>query len=188
MKTPNPTYSTRAARAARRGAISGLELLIVFIIIGLVAALTIPQFSRAGQTTRDEQLRRDLRAWRTAIELYYRDHGHYPAQSGDGSIEGGPGTVAALLSQLTRYTNAAGVASIARDESHRFGPYLRDGVPESPVPPNVGARGVAIVRGEQSPAFLADAPEAGWVFNCDTGYIAANSDRVDSSGVRFDRY
>ena len=188
MKTPDATDSPHAPCAVRRGAISGLELLIVFIIIGLVAALTIPHFSRAGQMTRDEELRRDLRAWRTAIELYYRDHGRYPAQAGDGSIEGGPGTVAALLSQLTRFTDAAGVASSTRDESHRFGPYLRDGIPESPVPPNVGARGVTIVRGEQSPTFVADAPEAGWVFNCDTGYVAANSDHVDSSGVRFDRY
>jgi len=172
----------------RRAAISGLELLIVVIIIGLVAALAIPQFSRAGQTTRDEQLRLDLRTWRTAIELYYRDHGRYPAQVGDGTPEGGPGTVSALLSQLTRYTDSAGIASSSRDESHRFGPYLRDGIPESPVPPNVGARGVAILRGDQSPAFLSDAPDAGWVFNCDTGYIAVNSDRVDAGGVRFDRY
>lgn len=155
-------------RSTLRRGISAIELLIVLVILGLVAALAIPQFSRASDETREQALRRTLATLRTAIDLYHADYGRYPgssSESGDGS-----GSSAALLQQL----------------AHRNGGklYLRDGLPASPVG---RGGGVEIVRGDALPAFSPES-HADWIYNCDTGYIVANSDAIGSDGLRFDRY
>lgn len=153
------------ARAA-----SALELLVGFVILGLVAALTIPQFSRASEETREQALRRTLASLRTAIDMYYADYAAYPASAcADGSDAG---TSGAFVQQLTR--RAGGKV------------YLRDGLPDSPVRKQVGG-GVEIIRGTALPSHLAES-QADWIYNCDTGYIVANSDTIGVDGIRFDRY
>ncbi len=173
------------SQPVRRTAFSVLELIVVVVILGVLAALAIPQLSSAASLSPEEQLRQQLRVLRTAIELYYQDHGAYPAQRPAGAHPAG--TPGAFVRQLTMYTDAEGNVAPAPDERFRFGPYLRDEIPPCPV---TGAPGnqIAIVQGPQMPGYMPDHPHAAWVYNPQTGYIAANSDQRDPQGKRYDSY
>jgi hypothetical protein len=155
--------------------------------LGLVAALTVPRFSEAAEPPGETQaLRARLKTLRVAIELYFQDHGTYPGQTGDG--EAAAGTEAAFVSQLTRFSDRAGRVSSLHDERYAFGPYLRAGVPASPIGFAAGASGVHVCGGPEPPGHVADRPECGWVYNCETGQIGVNSDLADGAGTAFLRY
>ena len=171
----------------QRRAVSLVEVVVALILLGIVAALTLPHFGQAASGP-DEGLvlREDLQILRVALERYYQDHRAYPGQHGDGSSAGG--TAVAVVAQLTQFTNEAGQVVAARDETHRFGPYLRDGVPPCPVAPRLGRRGVHLITGPVPPAFAAEAADAGWIYNCETGQIAPNSNAKDEAGRAYELY
>lgn len=183
----------------RRG-LTVIEIVLALVIIGLLAALTIPRSGRAdGGDTRGE-LRARLALLRNAIELYYYQHGHYPGQGasdsapvllGDARACAPPdaeNAIGALVAaQLTCYTDAQGAASATRSERFRFGPYLREGVPACPVGGARGRSAILVITGPAAPRCVSEAPAFGWVYNCDTGDIVANCDQPDASGLPFDR-
>jgi general secretion pathway protein G len=174
-------------RDMNRGAFSIVELVLVVIVIGIVAALAIPKFSAAAVNHDRVNLKTDLAVLRTAIEMYYHDHQAYPGQQDAGS-DAAAGSAAAVVLQLTRYTDAAGRVGEMRNEEFRFGPYLRDGIPPCPVSVGRPSAEIHLISGDALPAFDASAASAGWVFNFQTGYVAANSPGVDESGTRYDSY
>lgn len=56
-----------------------VELLVVMAIIGVLAALAVGSFRTAQMRGRDAERKSDLRQISHALELYYADHGAYPA-------------------------------------------------------------------------------------------------------------
>ncbi len=57
-----------------------VEILIVVIILGILAAIVIPQFTEASDDARDSAMRSDLQTVRSQLELYKVQHvGVYPA-------------------------------------------------------------------------------------------------------------
>lgn len=173
-------------RMNRRAAVTLVELIVAVLILGLIAALAIPRLSRGGGDDRDERVRASLTTLRTAIALYHQHHDHYPGQA-DADRDRRAGTPEAVVAQLCWSTDRRGEATMVRGGAHALGPYLRDGVPASPLLSG-DAREIVVIRGDRLPGFVAESPDAAWVYNCDTGYIAINSDRVGGDGVRFDRY
>ena len=171
-----------------RRALNVLELVIVVVIFGLLAAIAIPRLSSAAPADAARSLRRDLSVLRSAIELYHRDHGAYPGQKGAGTLESGPGTEAAFALQLTRFSDALGRVADKPDGSFCYGPYLREGIPACPVAPRQGKRGLHLVSGKTVPTFTPSATEAGWVYNYHTGDTVVNSDAYGVSGARYDSY
>ena len=169
-------------------AFSLVELIVAVVILGVLAAMAIPRFSQGATNSDESELKTDLAVLRTAIELYYQDHGVYPGQKPAGTLAAEAGTAAAFIRQLTQYTDAEGRVSATPGEAFCYGPYLRHGVPPGPVPPTTPSAGVCLIAGEAVPAYDQAAPDAAWVYNYDTGYIAANSDGIDSRGVRYDSY
>jgi len=129
--------------------------------LGLVAAVTVPRFSRAAVAPRAVNavpLRDSLRTLRIAIERYYLDHRAYPAQYADAVAPAA--SAAAFEAQLTRYNRRVRPVANARDAVHRFGPYLRDGVPLCPLPGGSRA-GVHVISGAQPPSPSPGCPPAG---------------------------
>jgi general secretion pathway protein G len=63
----------------RRKAFTLVELLIVVIILGILAAVVVPQFSDASDDARLSSLMTNLQTIRGQIELYKIQHGSYPA-------------------------------------------------------------------------------------------------------------
>ncbi len=59
-----------------------VELLIVIVVIGILAAITIVAYGGIQARARDSQRQSDVRAITKALELYYTDNGRYPGGSG----------------------------------------------------------------------------------------------------------
>ena len=55
-----------------------IELLIVVAIIGILAAIAIPQFSSYRQKAFNSAAQSDLKTVRTSLEGLYTDYYHYP--------------------------------------------------------------------------------------------------------------
>jgi prepilin-type N-terminal cleavage/methylation domain-containing protein len=174
-------------RHQKKHAFSLIELIVVVVILGVLAAMAIPRFSQ-GADGGESELKTALAVLRSSIELYCHDHGAYPGQKSAGTDAAGARTVAACVRQLTRYTDAEGRVSDTPSETFCYGPYLRQGVPLCPVSPDGPSARIHLISGSQVPEYTATASDAGWVYNCDTGYIAANSPAVDARRTRYDAY
>lgn len=55
-----------------------IELLVVISIIGLLSSVVLASLNSARAKSRDAVRRSDLNQLRTALELYYDNHGNYP--------------------------------------------------------------------------------------------------------------
>lgn len=56
-----------------------IELMIVIAIIGILAAIAIPQFAKYRRKAYNSAALSDLKNVRTEVEAYYADHDNYPA-------------------------------------------------------------------------------------------------------------
>ena len=100
-----------------------VEILIVVIILGILAAIVIPQFTEASNDARKSSLASDLQTVRSQLELYKVQH-----------LEAYPGPDAAgFVTQLTSKTDSDGTLNPAG----KYGPYLQK-FPKNPftVDPN----------------------------------------------------
>ena len=55
-----------------------IELLIVVAIIGILAAIAIPQFSAYRQKAYNSAAQSDLKNYKTAMEAFFADNQQYP--------------------------------------------------------------------------------------------------------------
>ncbi len=61
-----------------RNAFTLIELLIVVAIIGILAAIAVPNFLNAQTRAKIARVKSDMKALGTALESYFIDHNHYP--------------------------------------------------------------------------------------------------------------
>src|SRR5688500_19799867 len=61
-------------RRTRKGGFTLVEILIVVIILGILAAIVIPQFTSASQDARRNSLTSQLQTLRSQLELYKLQH------------------------------------------------------------------------------------------------------------------
>ena len=83
----------RSHRSARvRQAFTLIEILIVVVILGILAAIVIPQFTDASQEAAKSNLRSQLQTIRSQIELFNVQHPSDPYEAdGAPDLYGGPG-------------------------------------------------------------------------------------------------
>jgi general secretion pathway protein G len=100
----------------KNNAFTLVEILIVVIILGILAAIVIPQFTEASNDARTSALSNDLQTVRSQLELYKVQHlDNYPPTAGG---------AAGFIAQLTSRTNQAG--TIGTDAAlFPLGPYLQ---------------------------------------------------------------
>ncbi|SRR5690554_8109634 len=139
----------------KRTAFTLVEILIVVIILGILAAIVIPQFTQASNDARDSALYSDLHTIRSQLEFYKIQHGdEYPPMD-------------TFVDALTNKTNMD--HEIGTDAEHCYGPYL----PEFPRNPYVADKDNARKVGEP------DAEGVGWYFDVDEQrFYAATPDRA----------
>lgn len=166
-----------------------IELLIVVIILAILAAIVIPQFSSATVDAQEAALDSNLNALRSAIDLYRVQHnGKYPgaiAATGATCTVGAAGTGAintqqAIISQLTLYSSASGTTCTGADPTTVLGPYLRKGFPAEPI-----TNSAAISVATTGTALAPSAATGGWAYDVKTGQIVMNSNATDSKGAAY---
>jgi prepilin-type N-terminal cleavage/methylation domain-containing protein len=156
-----------AYRVKRCEGFSLLELVIVIVIMGIIAAVAIPRMSRGSSGASDGALIGNLAVLRNAIEMCAGEHtGTYPSE-------------AAIEDQLTQYTDIYGATSATKTATHAFGPYLRKS-PELPVGDRKGNARIAKNNG----------PDVGWKYNKKNRKIEANTkpNEKDDSGKKYKDY
>lgn len=139
-------------------AFSLIELVIVVVIIGIVAAIAVPRFSSAAERSMDAALAQNLSVLQKAIDLYTAEHADLsPAREPGGSVS----TATAFARRLLQRTDAMGQLSAVG----MFGPYLR-AWPENPV------NGRRSIRIDGAPA---GANTHGWRVDSATGKIESDA-------------
>jgi prepilin-type N-terminal cleavage/methylation domain-containing protein len=58
-----------------------VELLIVIVVIGILAALVLNSFRGVQERARDTKRRTDINSQASQLEVYYTDNGGYPIES-----------------------------------------------------------------------------------------------------------
>lgn len=98
-----------------------VEILIVVIILGILAAIVIPQFTEASNEARSSSLQSNLQTLRSQCELYkVQHHDTYPWYDAAGNLD-----LAGTNVRLTGKTDATGAAG------GTLGPYMQS-VPLNP--------------------------------------------------------
>ena len=143
----------------RRGAFTLIEVLIVVVIMAVLAATIIPQFSTSTKDARESSQKFNLQSLRTQLELYKVQHG--------GALPTGTNN----LEQLTKATDSTGAVSTTGlvDSTHPFGPYVANALPAQPFS---GLNTVKLDTGAAGTAPTATAGVGGgWIYRAATGEI-----------------
>ena len=142
-----------------------VEILIVVIILGILAAIVIPQFTQASSDARDSALTSNLQTLRSQLALYRVQHGdQFPSA-----------TPATFVTQMTSKTNVDGTTT----GTPALGPYMQT-IPNNPVTGvNTIANGTAAPTG---------AATGGWYYKSSgptdtTSNLYANDNGSTTSGV-----
>ena len=131
-----------------------VEILIVVVILGILAAIVVPQFTDASSQATANRVKADLQTVRSQIELYKIQH-----------LDALPGSATGVdfETAMTSSTNQAGST-----DGSDFGPYLH-AIPTNPYADANSASSVA--EGSGNPGTGSD----GWYFNDATGAFNANT-------------
>jgi len=165
-----------------------IELLVVILIIGILAAVAIPQFGDTSRDARLAALDQNLASMRAAIDLYYYQHNNtYPGNVAVHKV-GATGldivhatALDAFTRQLAMYSDADGNTSDTKDTAFPFGPYLKKGVPENPLPADsCTAPASVIVSADLGPLSPDVKPTTGWKTSSQTGEFIANNTEYSS--------
>lgn len=159
-----------------------VELLIVVIILGALAAIAIPQFTTSSEDAKLSALDTSLTELRSAVELYYHQHnGAYPGakDDSDGSDVGSAADAATSFEkQLMRYTSAEGVSSTTKTAVYKYGPYLKKSLPKNPFN-DLSTIVCDIAEDDITQAVSTGA--AGWKFYTVTGRLIADDGSHDTN-------
>jgi general secretion pathway protein G len=122
-----------------------VEILIVVVILGILAAIVIPQFSDASTQSKLSSCQSTLQSLRSQIQLYKIQHNDQPPSAGT-LVE------ATWVGQMTGTTDASG--DVAGTD---YGPYIQQ-VPINPW-------------NDSQTLGAADVSGVGWVYDAVTGNI-----------------
>jgi prepilin-type N-terminal cleavage/methylation domain-containing protein len=146
-----------------------IEILIVVVILAIIGAIVLAQYSGVMAQANQSTIRENLAKIRAQIQIYRNQHSGYPSATD-------------FAAQMTQYTDISGNAVATRDGSHPYGPYM-ERMPVNPVTNYATVRGV-------SGSFSAPASNAGWWYSEETGEFRADliDSLVDDHGTPYNRY
>ncbi|MEM8737222.1 MAG: prepilin-type N-terminal cleavage/methylation domain-containing protein [Planctomycetota bacterium] len=150
------------ARPSKAQGFTLVEILIVVVILGILAAIVIPQFTSASEAAKASSLSTQLQSIRSQLQLYQIEHnGDYPDLSSN-------------WDQITKTTSILGV--VDSGGAGDYGPYLQK-APANPFYTTTGNANTAVNQagdGTGSVAAPGHSTTQGWSYSRDTGEIKAN--------------
>ena len=148
-------------KTRRNHGFSLVEILIVVVILGILAAIVIPQFSQASAEARESSLASNLQTLRSQISLYQAQHNEQLPNAG-----------AATFAQcMTGQTDLAGAVWVSQAVSGRaYGRYMRK-VPVNPLNDKKDADGNGTIRIDGA---AAGANTHSWRFDTTSGLLQAD--------------
>lgn len=173
----------------RQSGFTLVELLIVVIILAILAAIVIPQFSSATRDTQESALDTNLAGMRNAIELYKVQHNDWPgavATSAGAACTGGTigaaaaATEAAVIESLTLYSDKAGNTCTVQVGSYKYGPYIRKAIPIDPIK----EINTVVVTAVGTP-IVPTAATGGWAYDTKSGQIVVNNNALDTKQTAY---
>lgn len=140
--------------SSKRNAFTLVEVLIVVVIMAVLAATIIPQFSDSSKDAKISSAKFNLHTIRSQIELYKSQH--------DGLVPGDD------LLELTQTTNVKGTTSTG-DGPLVYGPYI------AKIPPNPFTNSNLVLEITNDPAATTDVTTTdGWLYNKTAGKVWIN--------------
>jgi prepilin-type N-terminal cleavage/methylation domain-containing protein len=145
---------------SHRGGFTLIEVLIVVVIMSILAATIIPQFSASTKDAKTSTLKFNLQTIQSQMEMYKVHH--------SGTL---PAVTSGTMSGLLKATDGQGNVSSngAPDASHPFGPYVNQF-------PNNSFNNLATIKTINTGVVPTTGDSTtGWIFDTSTGKLYPNN-------------
>ena len=160
-----------------------VELMIVVAILGILAAIVIPEFSGHIQKAKEAAAKDNLRILRQAIERYAAEHNGVAPGYILNNTSATPTAGFVLMQLILNSTNSSGGMATIGTSGFPYGPYLS----EMPKNPLNGNDTLYVV--DNSSSFPATSPgNFGWIYQPVTKTIRINLFETDLEGKDYQSY
>ncbi len=159
-----------------------IELIIVVSILGILAAIVLPEVQGHTQQAKESTAKDNLRILRTAIERYAFDHSSIPPGYVSGVFSSSSFTLKAQLLYCTDI-NGDTILQSTKSGAYIYGPYLNE-LPENPF--NNQSDFQLIGDAVDMPASASG--DYGWIYKPKTKEFRLDYQGSDTSGITYFTY
>jgi general secretion pathway protein G len=181
MKTAHRTNVRHGHQAASRRGFTLVEILIVVIILGILAAIVVPAFSNAATQSRENMLKEDLRMIRQQTNSYRAQHNDV---SPGCDTAGNWVSLDTFVAHMTKYSNMDGQTNDVRTDVFCYGPYM------SQIPVNTinHLDTISVVNNGVDMTAATAGNESGWLYKPENCTWRAGVAGNDTNGQAFFSY
>jgi prepilin-type N-terminal cleavage/methylation domain-containing protein len=159
-----------------------IEILVVVILLGILAAIVIPTIAQSSTAAKESALATDLQLLRRFVLIYKCQHREVGPGYPNGDTSQAP-TEQGFVDHATLASNAAGQTAAPGTEGFNRGPYMM----KIPVNPLNDSSDIQMLGNSED--FPANGDNShGWIYKAATGEVRADSTGSNANGKRYYDY